>query len=487
MKNTKTESRDLKEVSTSAGKNQGIRPTHENAAGIDIGSTFHFIAVGAEAVGPGESPIRRFGAFTHELDEAVQWLKACKVKTVAMESTGVYWIPLFQKIEAAGMEALLVNARDLRNVPGRRKSDVADCQWIQQLHAFGLLNGAFRPEDGICRMRTIMRHRANLVASAGQQVQLMQKALQQMNILLHHVVSDLDGETGLRILDAIIAGERDPKVLVGLRDVRIRRSTPQNMEAALQGDWRPEQLFVLGQCLEAYRFFQTHIAECDVHLQEIMNQMVAELAVKEAVDQVEAESQAAQASPSQPDEPAKKKKNKKAGNAPSIDLASQLKTLVGIDLTETIGISVLGSLILISEIGMDMSAWRSEKAFASWLGLSPNHKISGGKILSNRTRPVANRAASVLRLMALSVGKTDTVLGHFYRRIRARAGAPKAITATARKLACLVYHLIKHKKPYVEPDLAKYLERFEKQRVLNLARQAKTLGFQMVPIKAFAE
>ena len=480
---TNQKSREPEKSSDLGAKNQAIKKIRKHATGIDIGSTFHFIAVEADAVSPDESPVRRFGAFTHQLDEAVEWLKACKVQTVAMESTGVYWIPLFQKIEAAGIEVILVNARDLRNVPGRKKTDVSDCQWIQQLHSFGLLNGAFRPTDAICRMRTIMRHRANLVASAGQQLQLMQKALQQMNILLHHVVSDLDGQTGLKILDAIIAGERDPKALVALRDERIKRSTPQEMEAALQGDWRPEQLFVLGQCLETYRSFQNHIAECDVHLQEVMNQMVAEVVVKEEIQRVEAPELLA---PEQPVKTAKKKK-KKQGNAPVIDLLPQLKTLIGIDLTETMGISVLGSLVLISEIGLDMSVWRSEKAFASWLGLSPNHKISGGKVLSNRTRPVANRAASVLRLMALSIGKTDTVLGHFYRRIRARAGAPKAITATARKLACLVYHLIKHKTPYIEPDLAKYLERFEKQRIQNLTRQAKTLGFQLVPIETVTE
>ncbi len=455
---------------------EALQVLNPNAAGIDLGSTSHFVCVPAHGVGPDQRRIRQFGVFTHQLDELVQWLQQCGVTTVAMESTGVYWVPGFQKIERAGIQVLLVNARDVKHLPGR-KTDCKDCEWLQQLHSYGLLRGAFRPADGICRMRSIMRHRANLVASASGQIQLMQKALQQMNILLHHVVSDLDGQTGLRILDAIVAGERDPKALVELRDERIKRSTPQEMEAALTGDWRPEHLFVLGQSLAAYRFFQTQLAQCDQQLKEIMDQLVAELDSAPLL----------QSQPVMGDEPPKaKRKNKRAGNAPQIDLSEQLKALAGVDLTQTMGLSVLSSLVLISEVGTDMSRWRNEKAFSAWLGLAPDHQISGGKILSHRTRSVVNRAANVLRLIALVVGKTDTVLGHFYRRIRARCGAPKAITATARKLACLIYHLLKHKEPYVEPEMATYLEKFQKQRLQNLARQAKTLGFELVAVEPIA-
>jgi transposase len=293
-----------------------------------------------------------------------------------------------------------------------------------------------------------------------------------MNILLHHVVSDLDGQTGLRILDAMVAGERDPKELVKLRDERIKKSTPEEMEAALEGDWRPEHLFALRQSLNAYRFFQAQLDECDLHLKETMEQVIVEMNLSAA--------QAPQ--PEGDSRPTRKIKRKRVfGNAPKIDLSQHLRTLAGLDLTQTMGISTLSALVLISEVGIDMSRWRNEKAFAAWMGLAPDHKISGGRILSNRTRPVVNRAATILRLMALATGKTDTVLGHFYRRIRARAGAPKAITATARKLACLVYHLIKHKEPYIEPELANYLQRFEKQRLMNLARQARTLGYELVP------
>lgn len=472
----KTKDNTLREPAKESPRPDVLQVVNPNAAGIDIGSTSHFVCVGTHAVAAGESRIRRFGAFTHELDELVKWLKDCGVTTVAMESTGVYWIPLFQKIERAGMEAVLVHAQHVRHVPGR-KTDMKDCEWLQRLHSCGLLLGAFRPSDGICRMRSIMRHRGNLVAAAGEQVQLMQKALQQMNILLHHVVSDLDGETGLRILNAIVAGERDPQQLLTLRDERIKKSTPEEMAAALRGDWRPEHLFVLQQSLEAYRFFQAQMTQCDLHLKETMEQLVEEMALE-----IPPASE-----PTSEDGGKRKRKRKKMGNAPKVDLTPQLHALAGVDLTQTIGLSVLSSLILISEIGTDMSRWRSGKAFASWLGLSPDHKISGGKILGKRTRHVVNRASNVLRLIAMAVGKTDTVLGHFYRRIRARAGAPKAITATARKIACLIYYLLKHKKPYVEPDLADYLDRFEKQRIRNLARQAKTLGFQLTPITTVTE
>lgn len=463
----------LREPTKGSSSGSSFQVLNPNAAGIDVGSRSHFVCVGEHAPVEPAKRIREFGTFTHQLDELVGWLKSCGVSTVVMESTGVYWIPLFQKLEQAGIQSHLVNARDVRHLPGR-KTDMKDCEWLQRLHTFGLLRGAFRPSDGICRMRSIMRHRGNLVSAAAEQVQLMQKALQQMNILLHHVVSDLDGATGLRILDAIISGERDPKKLVELRDDRITKSTPEEMEAALIGDWRPEHLFVLEQSLSAYRFFQNQMDQCDNHLKETLDQLIAEMALELPIPQAE---------PSLPGSgKRKKKKNKKAGNAPKMDLTPQLHALAGVDLTQTTGISVLGSLIIISEIGTDMSRWRDEKAFSSWLGLSPNHKISGGKILGKRTRHVVNRAANVLRLIATALGKTDSVWGHFFRRIRARAGAPKAVTATARKIACLIYSLIKYKKPYVEPNLVTYLEQFEKRRLAGLKSHAKSLGFQLVPM-----
>ncbi len=247
---------------------------HPHAAGVDVGATKHFVCVPEDAVPAGEKPVRQFSAFTADLDRLVEWLRVCGVTTVAMESTGVYWIPLYQKIETAGLEVVLVNARHLKHVPGR-KTDVLDCQWLQRLHSYGLLQASFRPSDDICALRAYMRHRANLVADSGRQVQHMHKALDQMNIHLHHVVSDLDGDTGLRIIEAILGGQRDPKELVKLRDPRVRKSTVAEMEAALQGDWREEHLLVLAQALETYRFLESQRAQCDVRIEKALAAITA--------------------------------------------------------------------------------------------------------------------------------------------------------------------------------------------------------------------
>lgn len=450
-----------------------------DAAGIDVGATAHFVCVPAQAVPENQAHVRAFGAFTADLEELVKWLCQCGVKSVALESTGTYWIPLYQKLERADLEVVLVNARHVKNVPGR-KTDMQDCQWLQKLHSCGLLRAAFRPHDCICQVRALVRHRAGLIAAAAEQVQLMQKALQQMNILLHHVVSDLDGATGLRILDAILEGQRDPEELLKLRDERLRKSTPEQMKKALQGDWRPEHLFVLQQTLAAYRFFQAQMHACDAQIEMLLQDAVEQIG-KEQVKAVPA-SDAATAH-----EPKKKKGKKGRGNAPQRDFRPLLAALAGVDLSALTGVSAWGALVILSEIGHDMNRWPNEKAFASWLGLAPNHKISGGKILSNQTLPVANRAATVLRLMALAVGRTETPLGCFYRRIQGRAGSPKAITATARKLACLIYHLIKTGKPYEVRSVEEYNERFRKLQTKKLERKAKTYGFKLVPIQAHIE
>jgi transposase len=319
-------------------------------------------------------------------------LLACKVTTVAMESTGVYWIPLFQKLAAAGLEVVLVNARHLKQVPGR-KTDLKDCQWIQRLHSYGLLNGSFRPGDAICRLRTFLRHRANLVEACGQQVLHMQRALDQMNVHLHHVVSDLDGATGLRIVDAILAGQRDPKELVQLRDPRVRKSTVAEMQAALLGDWRPEHLWVLQQSREAYRFFQEQIVALDQQVATLLPQIVT-------APPARPESERPQNPQAAPGAQRPRKKQRGKGNAPAIDFTAELTRICGVDLTRVVGFNLLSVLILIAEIGVDMSPWRSAKAFSSWLGLCPGNKISGGKVLSSRTSQVRNRAATLLRTLA---------------------------------------------------------------------------------------
>jgi transposase len=460
-----------------------IRPTaklptiNPHAAGIDVGSVEHWVCVPEDSVPEGEDNVRPFGGFTADLDRLVEWLQACGIKTVAVESTGVYWIPLVQKIEAAKIEALLVNARHLKNVPGR-KTDVKDCQWIQQLHSYGLLNGSFRPTEDICRVRSLMRHRDNLIESCGREVQHMQKALQQMNVHLHHAVSDLVGATGLRILDAILAGGRDPKKLVELRDDKLcKKTTKEELEKALEGDWKEEHLFVLMQALATFRHLVKQVEECGEEVKKALAMVV--------IPEPEEPEMAAPKNPSaKPAAEAKPKKTRfkahKTGTGLREDLTEQLTRLCGVDLTQIIGLNVLSVLIIISEIGLDMSRWRSEKAFCSWLGLCPGNKISGGKVLDSRTAHVANRVAILLRSIAPSIGKTDTWLGIFHRRMRARLGPAGANTATARKVACLVYHLLKYKEPYIDVDQAKLLEKFRKQRIARLQKQAKELGLEIV-------
>ena len=458
-----------------------IRPAKElpvinpHAAGIDVGATQHYVCVPADAVAAGESVVRNFGAFTGELDQVVEWLQACQVSTVAMESTGVYWIPLFQKLEAAGLSVVLVNARHLKQVPGR-KTDVKDCQWIQRLHSYGLLSGSFRPSQVICRLRTLLRHRGNLVEACSQQVLHMQRSLDQMNVHLHHVVSDLDGDTGLRIVEAILGGQRDPKELVKLRDPRVRKSTVAQMEAALVGDWREEHLWVLQQALEAYRFFHGQMAALDQQVEALLPQIVT---APPALPERE-RPQNPQAAPGA-QRPRKKKK--KAGNAPAIDFTEELTRICGVDLTQVVGFNLLSVLILISEIGVDMSKWRNAKAFSSWLGLCPGNKISGGKVLSSRTARVSNRAAALLRTLATSVGRSETWLGSYHRRMKSRMGPGAATTATARKLACLLYHLLKYREAYVEVDRGIYEARIQRCRIAKLKKLALELGYELTENK----
>lgn len=443
-----------------------------HAAGVDAGSLEHWICVPEDSVPAGESNVRAFGAYTADLDRLVEWLRACGVKTVAVEATGVYWLALAQKIEDAGIELVLVNARHVKNVPGR-KTDIKDCQWIQRLHSYGLLNGSFRPSREICRVRSLMRHRENLGEGCKQAVQHMQKALQQMNVHLHHAVSDLNGETGLRIVDAILAGERDPKKLVELRDEQCRKTSKEELEKALEGDWKEEHLFVLEQSLATYRHLLKQVSDCDLQVEKALAAVVVPQAV-----------QPESPPPKNPKakEEAKPKKRfqaRKAGTGLKRDLTAELQRICGVDLTQVIGLNVLSVLIVISEIGVDMSRWRNEKAFCSWLGLCPGNKISGGKVLASRTVHVINRVSILLRTLAPSIGKTDTWLGIFHRRMKARLGPGGANTATARKLACLIYHLLKYKEEYIDIDQLVFLDKIRKQRIVRLRKQAEELGLQV--------
>ena len=429
-----------------------ITLTHPNAAGIDIGSAAHFVAVPPER---DDEPVREFASFTADLHRLADWLDACGVDTVAMESTGVYWIPLYELLESRGFTVLLVNARHVKNVSGR-KSDVLDCQWLQQLMSFGLLRGAFRPADQVCELRSLSRQRTMLLRSQGRFVQHMQKALTQMNIQLANVISDVAGETGQKILRAIVAGERDGLALAKLRNARIRASEDE-IAKSLQGSWRAEHLFALKQALDAFDFCGTQLAECDAQIQA----QLQALHVRE-------------------DEPAKGKKRGRARNAPKFDLRTQLFQMCGVDLTRIDGIDVTTALVVVSEVGADMGKFPSDKHFASWLGLCPGTKITGGKVMSGKTKRCANRAAQALRLAAAALRSSQSALGAYYRRMCARMDKPKAVTAAAHKLARLIYAMLTHGQEYTDRGQDYFEERYRQRVLHNLAQKAKAMGMQLV-------
>ncbi len=460
----------------------GLEQINLHAAGIDVGSAENFVCVPASAVKPGEASVRSFKVFTADQDALVEWLQDCQVNTVAMEATGVYWMSLFDKIEAAGLEVLLVDPHSVRQVPGR-KSDVMDCQWLQQLHTYGLLRGAFRPAAGVRKLRVLCRHRADLVCEGASHLQQAQKALVQMNVQLHLVVSDINGETGLRIIEAILAGQRDPVELATLRDPRIKKSTVPEMVAALTGHYAEEQLFALQQNIDAWKFFQRQLAACDLQIEAALKAMAA--AEKAGVPPAPPKTVPA-AAPGSTGARKKRSRPLHGNNALTVDLSEQVRRVCGVDLMKVCGLNLLSVLMILAEIGTDMGRWRSAKAFSSWLGLCPGTKISGGKQLSRRTRHVVNRAAILLRLAALAAGQTDTWIGRFYRRKRAHLGAPKAITATAHKLACVIYHLLKYQEEFVPLDVAIYDIKAQEHRMRRLRKQAEELGFELVSRKEAA-
>jgi transposase len=434
---------------------------HPSAAGIDVGATEHWVAV------PGSDPaeVRRFGACTADLEQLADWLAACGVTTVAMESTGVFWIPLFELLEGRGFDVRLVDARQMRRIPGRPKTDVYDAQWLQRLHTYGLLAAAFRPDEAVCVLRSYLRQRQMLLTYAGQHIQHMQKALTQMNVKLQHVVSDVTGATGMDIIRAIVAGQRDPAELAKLRRDGCKRSQ-EEIARALYGNWRAEHLFALQQAVELYDFYHKEVAACDRRIQAQLKQF-------------EDRSAGAKLPPSP-------RRPRRGGNRPSFEVRRPLFRLAGVDLTAIEGIDETTALVLVSEIGTDMSAWPTAKHFCSWLGLCPNHRISGGRVLSRRTKPCANRAAAALRMAAYALSRSHSAVGAFFRRLRARLGAPKAVTATAHKLARLVYSLLKHGTAYVAEGMEAYEHAYRERVVKNISRRARELGYVLVEAKEAA-
>jgi len=429
---------------------KALEIVHPDAAGIDVGGSEHWVAVSPDR---DPEPVRRFGCFTADLREMGQWLVQKGVRSVALQSTGVYWMPVFEVLEQHGLE-------HTKNVPGR-KSDVQECQWLLKLHAFGLLNNSFQPTDEIRIARTLWRQRGNLVAEASSVIQRMQKVLTEMNVQLSNVLSDLSGVSGMKIIGAILHGERDPWTLAALVEPGVK-ATPEDIAKSLEGNWREELLFVLRQHVELYRIYQEKISDCDLQLRKHLESLSSKRDLK-----------------TQPIGP-KPKGKKGSRNAPQFDLRTELYRITGIDWTQINGIDVLTAQTVIAEAGADLSAFPSEKQFASWLGLCPTNEQSGGKILNRRTRKVVNRATVAFRNAALTLLRSQSYLGAQYRRLRTRLGAPKAITAMARKLACLFYRLIKHGQPYVDKGTEYYEGRYREQQIRSLTKRAQKLGLQLV-------
>jgi transposase len=445
-----------------------LRVHHPHAAGIDVHAAQHWVAVPPEAAPPppADHPphlpphVRKFGACTADLEVLADWLGACGVTTVAMESTGVYWMPLFELLERRGFQVFLVDPRQTRQVSGRPKTDVLDCQWIQRLHSYGLLAASFRPEDQVVVLRGYLRQRQMLIRYAGQHVQHLQKALEQMNVKLAEVVSDVTGVTGLAIIRAILAGQRDPLELAKLRHDKCHR-TEAEIARALYGNWREEHLFALRQALELYETYQAKLRACDDCIERHLRTF-ADQSGGQKLDQ-------------------KARRRSRPRHEPAFDVRAALFRFSGVDLTVIEGIDRTTALTILGEIGRDMSKWPTVKHFVSWLGLCPQHQGSAGRITSRHTRRGANPAARALRLAAQGCHHAKNALGAFYRRIQARGGGPKAVVATARKIAERVYRLVKYGEAYVRQEMAAAEEAYRARVLRGLARKATELGYQLVP------
>jgi transposase len=436
---------------------KALEIVHPDAAGIDVGGSEHWVAINPER---DPEPVRCFGCFTADLREMAVWLVEKGVRSVALQSTGVYWMPVLEVLEQHGLEVYLVNARHTKNVPGR-KSDVQECQWLLKLHAFGLLNNSFQPSDEIRIARTLWRQRESLVAEAASTIQRMQKVLTEMNVQLANVLSDLSGVSGMKIIAAILKGERDPWELAALVMPGVK-ATSEEIVKSLEGNWRKELLFVLKQQVELYKIYQQKITACDLQLRKHLELMGSKVDLQ-----------------TQPLGPRPKGKAN-SRNAPSFDLRSELYRITGIDWSQINGIDVLTAQTVIAEASADLSAFPSEKQFTSWLGLCPTNQQSGSKILIRRTRKVVNRATVAFRNAASTLIRSQSYLGAQYRRLRTRLGAPKAITAMARKLACLFYRLIKHGQQYVDKGTEYYEARYREQQIRSLTKRAHKLGLQLV-------
>ena len=456
-----------------------LREHEPNAAGIDLGAEEIWVAVPVER---DQNPVRRFEAFTQELKAIVQWLLGCGVRSVAMEATGLYWIPLYQLLEDAGLKVCLVNARHVKNVPGR-KSDVRDCQWLQYLHSVGLLLGSFRPAQTICATRSIYRYRQNLISMATEHVQHMQGALDQMNIKLHYVIDDLTGFTGQAIIEAILSGQRDPVQLAKLRDKRIQASE-EKIVKSLEGDWRKEHLFVLAKAWAQYQEVQKQIQDCDRELLQYTQELEACTTVPKAAKVMRLRPELVGSESAGKLATKKKARKKTSKNQPQGPWQQELERFFGVDLTAIPGVSVLTGLTLMTELGNDLRAFKTQHHFAAWLCLCPDNETSASKVLRRRTRRSQNRVRQALRMAASSLHHDKSYLGDKYRRLRARLSPPKAITAMAHQLARIIWTLITRQLPF---DLSLFAEQEKlnaQRRLKHLAASARHMGFQLTPLAA---
>jgi transposase len=444
----------------------GLSPIRENVAGIDVGSAEHYVAV---PVGRDPQPVQKFGSFTADLYRLAKWLLDCGVQSVVMQATGVYWMGLYQILEEHGLEVWVTNARYTKMLPGR-KSDVQECQWLQKLQSYGLLTESFRPTEEIRVLRSYMRQRENLVADIGICIQRMQKALTEMNLQLTNVLSDINGKSGMAILRAIVTGERDPEKLAKLCDARIK-ATRQEVAQSLDGQWRPELLFVLEQQLQLHDFYVERVTDCDrkieAHLETIQHKVDANTVPFR--------------------QPRRVGRQPKRKHIPQFDLQRHLYQITGVDLTQIDGIGVQTALVVVSEVGADMSKWKTEKNFASWLGLSPDNRITGGKVIKRSTKKVVNRASSALRLAAQTLRTSKSALGAKFRRFQGRMDAPQAITAMANHLAKLIYRMLRFGHDYVDKGMEHYENQYRQQYLRYLRKQAQRQGFQLIPLEGVVE
>lgn len=437
-------------------KKSGFPILYPNAAGIDIASKEHYVAVNPSV---DDRPIRAFGCFTEDLYEIGQWLSKCKVDTVAMEATGIYWVSLYLILEEAGFDVVLVNAKHVKNVTGK-KSDVKDAEWIRQLHSCGLLSASFQPDTYIRKLRCYMRHRKNLTDMAATHIRMMQKAMEQMNIKLQHVITDITGKTGQAIIQAILEGERNPQVLLGLVDGRIRASK-EDIVRSLTGVWKEENLFELQQSFELYHIYRQKISACDQQINTHLKEKCQEKELSQ--------------------EKAKQSKTTRNKNNLSFNATEALREITGVDLTEIFGITDTNAVEIISEVGLNMSKWPTVKHFTSWLNLAPNNKISGGKQLSSKVAKKKNKAGQIFKMAANSVQRSKHWLTSFYHRIKSRSGAGKATMATARKIAVIFYLMIKDKKAFNPIKLEDYSATLKEQQLKKMIQNAKRMGLKLVP------